>query len=152
MSTSLSLRKTCCFISNAGRGLINGILVDGLWFHKNRTMAKDHKEILLQGNAAISAGDHEGFLSLCTEDTRWEFMGDQILQGKQAVRDYMRYAYTEPPVFSVEQMISEGDWLTVLGEITLTDKDGKATRYSYCDVWRFEEGKMAELKAFVVAI
>jgi ketosteroid isomerase-like protein len=32
----------------------------------------------------------------------------------------------------------------------LKDNDGKMTHYLYCDVWRFSEGKMAELKAFVV--
>ena len=34
--------------------------------------------------------------------------------------------------------------------ITLTDKDGKAVHHSYCDVWRFRGGKIAELKAFVI--
>jgi uncharacterized protein len=40
--------------------------------------------------------------------------------------------------------------LAVQGEITLQGDDGKAARHSYCDVWRFEDGKLAELHAFVV--
>ncbi|MBO9660362.1 MAG: nuclear transport factor 2 family protein [Chitinophagaceae bacterium] len=108
------------------------------------------KEILLKGNAAIASGDHEGFLSLCTEDTTWIFLGEQTLKGKQAVREYMAETYLEPPVVTVEELISEGDLLTAVGEISLKDAAGKTTHYWYCDVWRFEQEKLAEVKAFVV--
>jgi ketosteroid isomerase-like protein len=47
-------------------------------------------------------------------------------------------------------MIAEGDFLTALGEITLNDEHGKETRYAYSDVWRFQEGKLPEVHAFVV--
>jgi ketosteroid isomerase-like protein len=47
-------------------------------------------------------------------------------------------------------MIAEGDFVTAVGEITSTDDAGKATRHAYCDVWRFRDGKMAELQAFVI--
>ncbi|MCG2612717.1 nuclear transport factor 2 family protein [Terrimonas sp. NA20] len=115
-------------------------------------MSTSNKELLLKGNAAIANGDHEGFLALCTDNTLWNFLGDQVLEGKQAVREYMAATYLEPPIVTVDHLISEGDLLTAVGEITLKDKTGKATHYSYCDVWRFEHGKMAELKAFVVEI
>jgi len=109
-----------------------------------------HKEILEQANAAISAGDFEGFLKLCTEDTVWTFEGDRTLRGKTAVREWMKTTYQEPPKFKVHRMIAEGDSLAAIGDITLKDEAGKAVLHSYCDVWRFREGKMAELHAFVV--
>jgi ketosteroid isomerase-like protein len=109
-----------------------------------------NKEILEKANAAITDGDYEKFLSYCTDDTLWNFVGDEILQGKEAVRQYMAKAYTEPPIFEVDHLVSEGDFVTAIGEINLKDEDGKTTRYSYCDVWKFRDGKMAELKAFVI--
>jgi ketosteroid isomerase-like protein len=109
-----------------------------------------NKEILVNANAAVTAGDHEGFLSFCTEDTEWIFVGEQTLRGKEAVRQYMKKAYVEPPKFVVETLIAEGDYLTALGKISLKNEDGKMVDYSYCDVWRFRDGKMAELKAFVI--
>lgn len=109
-----------------------------------------NKEILKRANAAITKGDNEGFLSLCTEDTKWSFLGDQILEGKQAVREWMKTAYQQPPDFMVENLIAEDDFVIAVGKIRLKDKDGKTTLYSYCDVWRFNNGKMAELKAFVI--
>jgi ketosteroid isomerase-like protein len=108
------------------------------------------KAILEEANAAITEGDNEKFLSFCTEDTEWTFVGDKTLQGKDAVRQYMEKAYLEPPKFIVENLIAEGDFLTALGKISMKDEDGKMVDYSYCDVWRFRDGKMAELKAFVI--
>jgi ketosteroid isomerase-like protein len=109
-----------------------------------------YKEILTKANEAISRGDFEGFLIHCTDDTEWNFLGDRTLRGKQAVRQWMVQTYKEPPRFKVRQMIAEGEFVAALGEITLKAEDGKATEYAYCDVWRFENGRMAELKAFVL--
>jgi len=62
----------------------------------------------------------------------------------------MATAYREPPRFEVHRLIADGDFLAALGEITLKDEAGKATRHAYCDVWRFRDGRLAELQAFVV--
>ena len=109
------------------------------------------KEILEKANAAVSRGDYEGFLSFCTEDTVWNFIGDKTLRGKEAVRQYMAATYLEPPKFKVANMIAEAEWLTVIGHITLKDDNGHEVDYAYCDVWRFRDGKLAELMAFVIA-
>lgn len=113
-------------------------------------MNLDNKAILEKANAAIAKGDNEGFLSFCTDDTEWIFVGDKTLRGKEAVRQYMATAYVEPPKFMVENLIAEGEFVTALGKISMKEEDGKTVNYSYCDVWRFRDGKMAGLKAFVI--
>lgn len=115
-------------------------------------MPMTSKEILEQANAAIAQGDFEGFLKFCTDDTTWTFVGDRTLSGKKAVREWMKVTYHEPPRFEIHRMIAEGDHLTAIGEITLKDDAGTATRHAYCDVWRFDGGKMVELQAFVVPV
>src|SRR6187402_1791364 len=97
----------------------------------------NHTAILEKANAAVTQGDHEGFLAYCTEDTEWTFVGDRTLRGKEAVRQYMAKAYAEPPTFMVERMIAEGEFVTALGTISMKNEDGKMIDYSYCDVWRF---------------
>lgn len=110
-----------------------------------------HNKIILQkANAAITAGDYEGFLAHCTEDTEWTFVGEQTLRGKQAVREWMATAYQQPPKFQVKHLIAEADFVTAVGSITLPEDGGEETEYEYCDVWRFRDGKMAELTAFVL--
>ena len=113
-------------------------------------MTVTHKAILEKANAAIVQGDYEGFLAFCTEDTQWTFVGDRTLNGKEAVRQWMATAYTEPPRFEVHHLIAEDDFVTAVGQITMRDDAGKDTRHAYCDVWRFREGRMAGLHAFVI--
>jgi len=115
-------------------------------------MNTDNKQVLLNANACITKGDHEGFLSLCTEDIKYEFIGDKTLVGKEALREYMKEAYLEPPQFDVENLIAEGDFVTATGKISMKNESGKMTAYSYCDIWRFRDGQMADLKAFVIEI
>jgi ketosteroid isomerase-like protein len=111
----------------------------------------DNKAILLKANEHIINGEKEDFLSLCTEDVVWEFVGDQVLNGKQAVRTYLENNYVEPPEFIVQDLIGEGDHVVAVGLITMKDADGVKVTSDYCDVWIFREGKMAALKAFVTA-
>lgn len=110
------------------------------------------KEILEKANEAISRGDFEGFLVHCTEDTVWNFVGDRTLKGKEAVRRWMTEAYAEPPKFKVSQMIIEDQFVVARGEIMLKNAAGKEASYSYCDVWRFEDDRLAELNAYVVEL
>ncbi len=113
-------------------------------------MSEAHKKVLASANAAITNGDYEGFLAFCTEDTQWTFVGDRTLRGKEAVRRWMATAYTEPPKFQVHHMIADGEFVAALGEITLKNAEGKPVAHSYCDVWRFRDGRMAALQAFVI--
>ena len=113
-------------------------------------MSDKNKAILEEANAAIAQGNNEAFLSFCTDDTEWTFVGDRTLKGKAAVRQWMATEYVEPPLNIVANLIAEGDFVTALGDLTIKDEDGKAAHYSYCDIWRFRGDKMGELKAFVI--
>jgi len=112
----------------------------------------NNKEILQTANAALDANNHEGFLDHCTQDTTWNFIGDITLRGKQAVRDWMAHTYIEPPVNIVETLIAEGNFIVATGTIAVKDKTGKTTNSKYCDVWRLENGKLAEVNAYVVEL
>lgn len=112
-------------------------------------MSGIHKATLQKANAAIAKGDFDGFLALCTEDTEWTFVGDKTIKGKEAVRRWMTATYLEPPDFVVHHMVAEADFVVAIGEITLNDAKGKGTRNAYCDVWRFRDGRMAALHAYV---
>ena len=113
-------------------------------------MSLNNKLILESANEAITRGDYEGFLAFCSDDTVWTFVGEQTLRGKEAVRQYMAKAYIEPPKFMVETLISEGEYLTAIGTISLKDENGNLVDYSYCDVWKLRDGRLSELKAFVI--
>ena len=113
-------------------------------------MTENNKKILQKANEAVSKGNYEEFLQYCTDDTKWTFIGDQVLNGKEAVRKWMFNEYIEPPKNEVKNLIAENNYLTAIGQIEVMNENGKSTTYSYCDVWRFRDGKMAELMAFVI--
>jgi ketosteroid isomerase-like protein len=113
-------------------------------------MTENNKSILIKANEAVSKGDYEGILEYCTEDTKWIFVGDKVLKGKEEVRKWMVATYIDPPKFDVTNLIAENDYVTALGHITLLNEKGASIQYWYCDVWKFRDGKMAELKAFVI--
>jgi len=113
-------------------------------------MSEKHKQILLAGNAAIAAGNNEGFLDLCSEDTEWNFIGEQTLKGKNAVREWMAKTYLEPPAVTVRNLIAEGAFLVAQGEVTMKDEGGKRTSYDYCDVWQLRDDKFVALQAYVI--
>ena len=88
-----------------------------------KRMNFDHKAILTAANAAITNGDNEGFLSFCTDDTEWTFVGEQTLKGKEAVRQYMAVAYVEPPKFLVGNLIADGAFVTAIGKISMKNEE-----------------------------
>ncbi|WP_342331952.1 nuclear transport factor 2 family protein [Pedobacter sp. FW305-3-2-15-E-R2A2] len=118
--------------------------------HIQKQTKMKNATILHKANEFVKKGNYESFLVYCTQDTKWVFVGERILEGRDKVREYMKEFYLEPPVFTVEKTIEEGSYVTVTGEITLKAANGTYNHYDYCDVWRFENGKIAELKAFVI--
>lgn len=113
-------------------------------------MSDLNKTVLQKANAAVTAGDNEGFLAYCVDDVKWSTVGGDTLEGKEAVRAWMKKEYTEPPEFNVHTLIGDGEYVAALGGITSKDEQGKPVHNAYCDVWRFRDGKLAELRAFVI--
>ncbi len=112
-------------------------------------MASGNKEVIAKVNDAFARGDVEGFLSYCAEDFTWTTVGHDQFNGKAAVREWMAQSPPEPPKFTVDTVVADGDYVCAIGTMTMDEK-GQAVPYAFCDVWRFRGGEIAELKAFVV--
>ena len=113
-------------------------------------MSVSNKEILQSANQAISQGDYEGFISFCAEDSVWTFVGEQTLKGIQEIRHYIQSEYLAPPKFDVQKILDRDDHVVATGRISIKQADGGWKTYDYCDIWKFHDGKMSELKAFVI--
>jgi len=118
--------------------------------HLKQQIKMTNTAILHKANEFVKNGDYKSFLAYCTSNTKWVFVGERVLNGKEEVRAYMKEFYLEPPIFSVEKAIEEGNFVMVTGEIRLKNKAGKYEHFDYCYIWRFEDGMIAELKAFVI--
>jgi uncharacterized protein len=113
-------------------------------------MSTKNKEIVEKVNASFAEGGGEVFLSHCADDVVWTIVGNKTTKGKNAIREWMASMDIEPPKFTVDNIIAEGDFVTAYGDMTMNDNDGKSAPYAYCDIYRFRDGKIAELNSFVI--
>nr|WP_229487323.1 nuclear transport factor 2 family protein [Pseudoduganella lutea] len=68
------------------------------------------------------------------------------------MRALMAKEYVQPPTFTMRELVAEGDYVVALGDIESRDDAGKPVRNAYSDVWRLRDGKLAELRAFVIPV
>jgi uncharacterized protein len=114
-------------------------------------MGADRKAIVEKINAGFAENDLEKVLSFCTADLVWTMVGDSTVKGKDAIRKWMASMDPEPPQFTIQQVVAEGDSVITRGDMMMTDKrDGIAHTYSFCDIYRFEGDRVADLTAFVI--
>ncbi|MGH9899162.1 MAG: nuclear transport factor 2 family protein [Pyrinomonadaceae bacterium] len=117
-------------------------------------MSERNKETVGKVNDAFQTGNFEGFLDFCADDVEWTIVGDRTVKSKEEIRQWMQSMAKEnpePPKFTVvNPVIAEADFVVARGDMTMKDKDDKEGQYSYCDVYRFRGGKIAELSSFVV--
>jgi uncharacterized protein len=103
-------------------------------------MSAKNKEIVEKVNASFAEGGVEGFLTHCADDVIWTMVGNKTTKGKKAIREWMGSMDMEPPKFTVDNIIAEGDFVAASGGMTLKDKDGKTVPYTFCDIYRFRNG------------
>ena len=98
--------------------------------------------------------DHEQILSCLTDDIRWTVFGAFQLSGKAAYDKAIDGApeFIDPPRLEVVRMIEQGN--IVMAELTGTAKRaaGGEMRMSMAEVFVMREGKIAERRAWVIAL
>lgn len=115
-------------------------------------MSDSKKAIVEKINRAFTENKVEDFLSHCTEDVTWNMAGDGAHTGKDSIRKFMASVPgMEPPQFTVTDMIAEGDSVACYGDMTMKE-NGEEGNYTYCDIYRFDGDKVAELRSFVVKL
>lgn len=113
-------------------------------------MSAQNKAIVEEVNDAMRRGDVEAFLARCADDFVWTMVGEAPIQGKDAIRTFMAQGPQEPPVFSVDTLVGDGDVVVAKGEMTMANEAGVDVDYAYCDVWQIRGGKLVSLNAFVI--
>src|SRR5262245_35705153 len=114
-------------------------------------MPETNKEIVERVNASFADNMPEVFLSYCANDVVWRMVGEKEYQGVIAIRDFMKSMEgMEPQKISVDETVDSGDAVVSYGDMTMKGEDGKEAAYSFCDIYHFRNGKITELRSFVV--
>jgi predicted SnoaL-like aldol condensation-catalyzing enzyme len=78
-------------------------------------------------------------------------VGESTVRGKDAIRKWMASMDPQPPQFTIRRTVAEGEVVITQGDMVMPEKkDGAPIPYSFCDVYRFTDDKVAELNAFVI--
>ena len=115
-------------------------------------MPDKNKEIVEKLNTAVRANNLEEFLSFFTDDVQWTKVGDKSAEGKEALRKLIEDLGDAPPpsTTTFNAMIADGNSVAAYGSLTIEVQPGKTITQTFCDVYRFQGDKIAELIAFVI--
>jgi len=116
-------------------------------------MSEKYREIVEKVNDAFANNDVEAFLAFCAEDVQWTIAGDQPVNGKNGIREFMKKMEgKEAPMFTVKKIVSDDDSAVAYGGMTMKDDKGNEGSYEYCDIYRFRGDEIAEMRSFVVKL
>ncbi len=114
----------------------------------------DTKTFLREFNEYWVREDKPAIVETVTDDIRFSMAGGQAVSGKSDFRVFLENMGGDATDMDLDiaNIILEGDRAAVNGEIAMTDKDGQRRVYAFCDIYRLEGGKVAELTAYVQEI
>lgn len=100
------------------------------------TNMKDIKKFLTKLNRAFANSNSSYILEHVTDDIRWNIIGDQVIEGKDAFEKVIREMETEE-AFTVEidHIIIQENTAVVNGSITPASETGVDRVYAFCDIY-----------------
>jgi ketosteroid isomerase-like protein len=92
-------------------------------------------------------GDQERMLSLMSDDVEVRFLGQVLVHGIEAARDFFAFSGSKltDMDFRIQKRIYDGEWAAVTWEETATTRDGKPWENHGVDTFRVQDGEITVL-------
>jgi ketosteroid isomerase-like protein len=111
----------------------------------------NNKEIIQNVIDAFDSNDVDGILDLLTDDVEWHMLGDQVISGKDELKEYFsKNAGMKLLSSTKDHIIIEGDRAAVDGNVQCAGKNGETMDMYYCDVYELEKGKVKKIVSYTV--
>ena len=109
-----------------------------------------NKEVVQQVIQAFLDSDVEKALSYMTADVKMGWPGFfDLAPGKNAIREF--FANIPEMVSStIGDFIEEGNKVAGTGTVTSRGEDGSLKKSFFCDVYELQDGKVKEIKSYMV--
>lgn len=80
-------------------------------------------------------------------------IGDRMISGKENTIAFCTKMMTEMDSSTLNNInvIAENHFVAIEGNCNFTNEKGKAAAVEYCDVFRFEEGKIKTITSYLVS-
>jgi uncharacterized protein len=100
---------------------------------------------------AFDNNDVDTILSLVTDDAEWHMLGDQVISGKEEMREFFsKNAGMKMLSSTKDHIIIEGDRAAVDGNVQCIGKNGLVMDMYYCDVYELEKGRVKKIVSYTV--
>lgn len=109
-----------------------------------------NKEIIREVNKAFMAFDVETILEHVADDVRWDIPGAPSVTGKEAFASEVSKSFNGRLEIKTTTEIADGDYVVVEGEVESHPENGTTIKADFCDIFRLENGKIKELRFYVI--
>ena len=123
----------------------------------NRMNSSDNKQAIVNAYAAMAAGNPAPYLDLLSDDISITMFGDhrfaRTFKGRTDIYDNLfgpiREVLDGTIRMNVTNALAENDTVIVEARGEARTKDGRAYKNTYCFVFRFESGKIIEIREYM---
>jgi ketosteroid isomerase-like protein len=103
---------------------------------------------------AFSTGRFSACYAFLADTVQWQVVGEQLLQGKEAVVAFCEktaaYFATVSTHFSIHNVIANNDAVAINGHARFVTAEGKTVEVDSCDIYRFEAGMLCSVVSYCI--
>lgn len=98
----------------------------------------------------FAKGNLESSATYLSDDVIWNILGNAPIVGKEKVLEVSKMLQLESfPTITIKNIVAQGDYVVIESKGEAKTKKGKPYNQTYCDVFRFEEGKLQEISTYL---
>jgi uncharacterized protein len=111
----------------------------------------NNKETIHNVIDAFDNNDVDAILGLVTDDVEWHMLGDQVISGKDQLKEFFsKNAGMKLLSSTKDHIIIEDDRAAVDGDVQCAGKNGEIADMYYCDVYELEKGKVKKIVSYTI--
>ncbi len=101
----------------------------------------------------FSKGNFPATYNHFADDIEWRIIGDKMISGRENSIAFCTKMMSEIGSSTLNNInvIAENDYVVIEGNCHFINEEGKAAVVEYCDVFRFEEGKIKTITSYLVS-
>ncbi|OOQ62045.1 nuclear transport factor 2 family protein [Mucilaginibacter pedocola] len=116
-------------------------------------MMESIRDIVKSINKAFETNEMDKFVGHCADDVVWNMIGHVLLNGKQAILDFMKDAPAGcEPILHEDVIVVDGNNAACTGSMEMKNPDGSPYKGRFCDVYKFVNGKVQTMDSYIIEI
>jgi len=113
-------------------------------------MKTTNSQLQIKISEKFAEGNFEFAETYLADDIKWNILGENSITGKQQVLEVSKMLHLESfPTITIKNIVAEGNYVVIESTGEATTKKGTPYNQTYCDVFRFNEGKLEEVTTYL---